>query len=158
MTFQFDKLTIKAQEAVAQAQSTAQANGNPEITPLHLLDSLLAESDGVVRALLEKVGTPVNQLTGTVKSEIDRFPKTSGGSQPGLNAELSNVLNKAAEQATTMQDEFVSTEHLLIALANTDSAAQRLLKLNAVTEKDILDALKTVRGSSRVTDQNPEDK
>ena len=158
MTFRFEKLTIKAQEAVAGAQSAAQSSGNPEITPLHLLSELLGEKDGIVRPLLEKIGVPVNQLVDMVRSELGRLPKASGGSQANISGELRKVLDKSTEQAAAMQDEFVSTEHLLLALTQIESSAKRLLKMSAVGEKDVLEGLKNVRGTSRVTDQSPEDK
>jgi ATP-dependent Clp protease ATP-binding subunit ClpB len=158
MSFRFDKLTIKAQEAVAGAQSLATEKGHPEMDPLHLLATLLAESEGLVKPVLEKVGVKINQLSSMVESEVNRLPKTSGGAQPQPNAAMRQVLEGAVKEAATMKDEFISTEHLLLSLVKTDSKAKNLLKLNAVEEKDILKALQTVRGSARVTDQSPEDK
>jgi len=158
MAFRFEKLTTKAQEAVAGAQSLAGGKGHPEILPLHLLASLLDESGGIVRPLLQKTGAPVSQLAGMVETELARLPSSSGGHAPNISRDLQKVFEASAKQAETMQDEFVSTEHLLIALVTTASAAKRLLELNAVDEKSILEALKTVRGTGRVTDQNPEDK
>ncbi len=158
MTFRFDKLTVKAQEAVSAAQSKASSAGNPEIGVLHLLAALFEESDGIVRPLIEKIGAPVSQLTQVVESELARLPSTSGGSTPGISPELKSVLDGAANIAAQMQDEFVSTEHLLLALTDVDSAAQRLLKMNAIERSDVENALKDVRGSARVTDQHPEDK
>jgi ATP-dependent Clp protease ATP-binding subunit ClpB len=158
MPFRFDKLTIKAQEAVAAAQSLATEAGHAEITPLHLLAALLQESDGVIGPLLERIGTNRGQLDGVVRSELERIPKISGGVGPQAGAELSRVLEAAQREADTMKDEFVSTEHLLLALTRTESAAKRLLKLHAVTDSDILKALQAVRGSTRVTDQSPEAK
>jgi ATP-dependent Clp protease ATP-binding subunit ClpB len=158
MAFRFEKLTVKAQEAVAGSQSLAQEQGNPEITPLHLLAAMLSEKDGVVRPLIEKIGAAIGQIDSTVQSELRRLPKAQGGSQAGINSELKKVLDAAADQAVKMQDEYVSTEHLLLALTQVDTAAKRLLKLAAISEKDVLEALKQVRGSARVTDQSPEDK
>ncbi len=158
MSFRFEKLTTKAQQAVANAQSMAAAKGHAEIGVLHLLSSLLGESDGIVRPLLEKSGAPVQQLNEMVESELDRLPSSSSGSAPNISRELQQVFENSAQQAEKMQDEFISTEHLLLALASVDSQAKRLLELNAITESSILEALKTVRGSARVTDQNPEDK
>ena len=158
MPFRFDKLTIKAQEAIAAAQNLALEKGHPELDALHLLATLLAESEGLVKPLLEKIGVKMSQLDGMVESEINRLPKTSGGTQPQPNGPMRQVLEAADKEATTMKDEFVSTEHLLIALVKVDSKAKSLLKLNAVEEKDILKALQTLRGTNRVTDQNPEGK
>ena len=159
MPFRFDKLTIKAQEAVARAQEMAAEAGNPQIEPVHLLASLLQEEgDGIVRPVLEKMGANVAQLEKIVEAERRHLPKTSGGSPPGISPPLSKVLDAAQSEADGMKDEFVSTEHLLVALARTKSKAQDTLKLNAVGEKELLAALQKVRGSARVTDQTPEDK
>ena len=158
MAFRFDKFTIKAQEGVQQAQELAAEKGNPQIDPLHLLSALLGESDGVVRPLLEKIGVDRRQLEQTVSAELNHFPRSSGGSPPQPSQELIQVFEAAQREASAMKDEFVSTEHLMLALVKVDSKAKRVLKLNAVGEKEVLEALRTVRGSARVTDQNPEDK
>jgi ATP-dependent Clp protease ATP-binding subunit ClpB len=156
MAFRLDKLTIKAQEAVQRAQSLAAEQGHPDIDPLHLLAALAAESDGVARPILEKIGVNVAQLAKMVTGELDRKPEVSGGSQPQPNRQLMAVLESSAKEAATMKDEFISVEHLLLALAKNDSTARNLLELNGVRERDILEALKSVRGSARVTGQNPE--
>lgn len=158
MSFRFDKLTTKAQEAIANSQTMAGAKGHAELTPLHLLSALIGESDGIVRPLLEKAGAPVSQLAEMVESELNRLPSSTGGSTPTPSRELQQVFESAAKSAETMQDEFISTEHLLIGLVSTDGKAKRVLELNAIDKKTILEALKTVRGSARVTDQNPENK
>jgi ATP-dependent Clp protease ATP-binding subunit ClpB len=158
MSFRFEKLTAKAQEAIVNAQNLSGSKGHPEITPLHLVATLLQETDGIVRPLLEKSGAPVRQFQSMVESELGRLPSSSGGGQAGLSRELQKVLDAAAETAKRMQDEFVSTEHLLLALATAPTQAKRIFELNAITEKALLAALKTVRGSAKVTDQNPEAK
>jgi ATP-dependent Clp protease ATP-binding subunit ClpB len=158
MAFRFDKLTIKAQEAVQRAQSLAADRGNPELDPLHLLSALLAESEGIVRPVLEKIGVNVGQLSRLVDSEIGRMPQASGGSQPNPNRASMQVLEASVKESAAMKDEFVSVEHLLLALTKVGSTAKNLLQINGVAEKDILGALRTVRGSSRVTDQSPEEK
>ncbi len=158
MAFRFDKFTIKAQEAVQRAQELAAQRGNPQIDPLHLLSALLTEADGVVRPLLDKIGANRGQLESIVESELSHFPKISGGAGPQPAPELINVFETAQREAETMKDEFVSTEHLMLALVKVESKAKRILKLNAVGEKEVLAALQTVRGSARVTDQNPEEK
>ena len=158
MSFRLDKLTIKAQEAVAGAQSAALERGHPELDPLHLLSSLLAESEGIVQPLLAKIGVNLGQLKTLVETELERLPKVSGGGQPGVNRALQEVLEDSAKQATQLKDEFVSTEHLLLALTKVDSKAKRLLEAHAVRTADILAAMQSVRGSSRVTDQSPEGK
>jgi ATP-dependent Clp protease ATP-binding subunit ClpB len=158
MPFRFDKLTLKAQEAVQRAQELASNAGNPQIEALHLLAALLAEEEGVVRPLLGAVGVNRSQLEQIVRAELAHLPKSSGGSPPHLAADASRVLDAAQAAADQLHDEFVSTEHLLLALVRTKGKAQDALKLNAVGEKEVLEALKKVRGSARVTDQTPEGK
>jgi len=158
MAFRFDKLTIKAQEAVSRAQSLATEAGNPQIEALHLLAGLLEESEGIVQPLLQKVGANVTQLQSVVESERQRLPRTSGGASPPVAQSLAQVLQAAQDEATRMRDEFVSTEHLLLALTKVSSPAQRLLQMHAVSEKDLLAALQAIRGSARVTDESPEAK
>ncbi len=158
MTFRFDKLTIKAQEAVSSAQGLAANRGNPEIDPLHLLAALLQEGDGVVMPILDQIGVQLPQLESMVEAELGRFPKSSGGGPPHPGSSLGRVFEGAQLEADRMKDDYVSAEHLFLALAKVDSKAKRILDLNAIEESDILRALKRIRGSARVTDQNPEAK
>jgi len=158
MTFRFDKLTVKGQEAVARAQTLATEAGNPQIEPLHLLQGLVDEDEGIVKPLLEKIGANLSMLHDTVVAEVGRLPSASSGHPPGISGDLNKVLTNSLTAAEGMKDEFVSTEHLLLALTRVETAAQRLLQMSGVNEKDVLEALRTIRGSSRVTDQFPEDK
>lgn len=159
MAFRFDKLTIKAQEAVQHAQELAADAGNPQIDPLHLLAALIREEEGIVKPLLDKIGVNRDQLGRMVQGELGHLPKQSGSAgQPGISTALSQVLDAAQREAGTMKDDFVSTEHLLLALTKVDSKAKNILKLNAISEKELLEAMRTVRGSARVTDQAPEGK
>ncbi len=158
MAFRFEKLTIKAQEAVARAQQLASDRGHPELDPVHLLAALLSEDDGVIAPLLERIGVNRPQLERIVESELGHFPKVSGGAAPQPNAAFQQVVEAAQQAADSMKDDYVSTDHLLLALTRVDSKAQRVLKLNALGENDVLRGLQSVRGSSRVSDQNPEGK
>lgn len=160
MAFRFDKLTVKSQEAVQQAQSEAENKGHQQLLPLHLLKSLLIEEQGIVRPLLQKIGVKIPQLESMVDGELNRLPKVSGGGtgQVAASREIMQVFDAATQAADQMKDQFVSTEHLLLGLTKVEDAAKRLLSLNAIEEKDILNALRTVRGSQQVTDQSPEDK
>lgn len=157
MAFRPDKLTVKAQEAVQTAQQFAESQGNPQLVPLHLLKALLDEQQGIVRPLLEKIGIRVPQLRSIVDADLGKLPRGSGG-QVGASQAIMQVFDKANQQADVMKDSFTSTEHLLLALTQVDDQAQRVLKLNGVGEADVLNALKSVRGSQQVTDQNPEEK
>ena len=158
MAFRFEKLTVKAQEAVAAAQGRAAELGNPDLDTLHVLAALLAESEGIVVPLLKKMGVAVEQLRSMTQKEIERLPKVSGGREPQLNPSLRTAFEAAAKSADTMKDEYVSTEHLLIGLANSSGKAQDVLRLNGINEQDVLKALQALRGSARVTDQSPEGK
>jgi ATP-dependent Clp protease ATP-binding subunit ClpB len=157
MTFRFDKLTTKAQAAVAEAQSRAASGGNPELTPLHLFAAMLAESDGITRPLLEKMSVDVGKLQELVDSEASRLPSVSGGRQPGIAPALQQTFDAAATAAESLKDEYVSTEHLLLGITRTDNKANNLLKMLGVSDDDVLQAMSQVRGSARVTDQNAED-
>jgi ATP-dependent Clp protease ATP-binding subunit ClpB len=159
MAFRLDKLTVKAQEAIQHAQDVAERHGHQQLVPLHLLDALLHEEQGIVRPLLQKIGANVGQLETMLASELSRLPKVSGGNvQVAVSPALGKVLEQSQKLADQMKDSFVSTEHLLLALAQSGEQAQRLLDLNGIREADLLSALKTVRGTQQVTDQNPEDK
>jgi len=158
MAFRFDKLTVKAQEAVAEAQSQASARGNPEIDPLHILDALLKQPDGIASALFKKMGVSSDRLSGLVSSELSKLSTVSGGRQPGVSPTLQKVFDLAAAKAEAMKDEFISSEHLLLGLSEVDGKAKSLLQLAGVRTSDLLTALKDVRGSARVTDPNAEDK
>ncbi|MBT4887162.1 MAG: ATP-dependent chaperone ClpB [Planctomycetaceae bacterium] len=158
MAFRFDKFTIKAQESVQRAVDLAADRGNPQTTPVHLLFALVAEQEGIVRPLLEKIGVERGHLERIIEAELSHLPKVAGGSQPQPDQELIKVFEIATSESGTMKDDFVSTDHLLIALSKAPSKAQNVLKLAAVTEKELLAGLQAVRGSSRVTDQSPEEK
>ncbi len=158
MPFRFDKLTVKAQEAVQRAQELASERGNPQIEPTHLLSAVLSDREGVASAVLDKIGVNRSQLEKTVDAELKNLPRSSGGATPSAGSGLMQVLEAADREASTMKDEFVSVEHLLLALTKTDTKAREILRLNSVTEPDVLKALQKVRGSTRVQDQNPEAK
>jgi len=158
MAFRFDTFTIKAQEAVQAAVELAADRGNPQVTPVHLLHTLVAEREGIVRPLLEKIGVDRGHLERIIEAELSHLPKVSGGAQPQPDQELIKVFEAATNESHAMKDEFVSTDHLLLGLVKTPSKAKNVLQLAAVGEKELLAGLQAVRGQSRVTDQNPEEK
>jgi ATP-dependent Clp protease ATP-binding subunit ClpB len=153
----FDKLTIKAQEAITRAQEWAQQRDHAEILPLHVLAGLLAETDGVVQPVLQKLSVQIPRIQKIVTDELDRLPKATG-TQLGMNRVTNDVFNQAQKEADRLKDEYVSTEHLLLALAQIKSEAKEILGALGVDHAAILNALKEIRGGQRVTDQNPEDK
>ena len=158
MNFNFEKLTKKSQEAVQRAQQSAIAAQNPEIEPLHLLGALLDETDGNISPILAAVGADTARLRKMVAGELAHRPRVSGAGSANVSGELQQVFAKSAEEATQLTDEFISTEHLLLALAGVDSAAKRLLDLAALDRTKILDGTSQVRGSHRVSDAEPEGK
>src|SRR6266702_286132 len=159
MAIKWDKLTVKSQEAVQAASGYAAENGNPEVLPLHLMAALLEDREGVVIPVLEKVGVPVEQLLSGVNSAIAKLPKVQGGAQTGLSVALQRVLEQGFKEAENFKDDYVSTEHLLLALSKQKGdAVQLALAALGGTHEAILKALADVRGSLRVTDQNPEGK
>ncbi len=153
----FEKLTIKAQEAVTRAQELAQKSDHAEILPLHVLAGLAAETDGVVHPLLQKLGVTVPRLQQILLAELERLPNARG-SQLGMNRATNDVFTQAQKEADRLKDEYVSTEHLLLAVSEVKSSAKEMLAAEGVNHNAILSALKDVRGGQRVTDQNPEEK
>src|SRR5450432_2030397 len=160
MAIRWDKFTVKSQEAMQQASTLAAESGNPEILPLHLLAALFEDREGIIVPLLQKVGIPTEQLLTRVNQAIGGLPKVSGaGAQPSSSNALQRVLDQAFREASNFKDEYVSTEHLLLALAQEkNDPAQVALAGVGATHDAILRGLTTVRGSQRVTDQNPEGK
>ena len=160
MAIKWDKFTVKSQEALQVAQGSAAENGNPEVLPLHLIAALLEDKEGVVRPVLEKVGVAVPQLQANVHAAISKLPKVQGAAQqPGLSQALTKVLDGAFKEAENFKDDYVSTEHLLLSLAKQkNEPVQMALAAEGADYAAILKALQAVRGSQRVTDQNPEGK
>ncbi|MET0849907.1 MAG: Clp protease N-terminal domain-containing protein, partial [Candidatus Rokuibacteriota bacterium] len=155
-----DKLTVKAQEAVSAAQSLADQGNHQAIEPEHLLVALIQQQEGVVGPLLAKLGAPAEAIRRQVQAEIDKLPKVrGGGGRQYASPRLEAALNVASEEAQRLKDEYCSTEHLLIGIAqDKGGAAARILAGHGVTGENIYKALVDVRGTQRVTDQNPEEK
>jgi ATP-dependent Clp protease ATP-binding subunit ClpB len=154
-----DKFTVKAQEAVQAAQSMAERLGHQALEPEHLLAALLEQKDGVVVPLLGKLGARPEAIAQPLSADLGRIPKVSGGSGAYLGERLRKALERAQGEAERLRDDYVSTEHLLIALAQEpDGAAARALKTAGASPEALYRGLVEVRGTQRVTDQNPEDK
>jgi ATP-dependent Clp protease ATP-binding subunit ClpB len=156
----FNKLTVKAQEAFVEAQNFAREAGNPEVTPEHLLVALLRQEGGIVSPILNKLGVNPGAVEAEVAAEIGKFSKVGGAaSEPQTSSTLRKIFDVAFKSADDFKDEYVSTEHFLLAIAKTkESTAARILAKNGVAPDAVLKALQSVRGTQRVTDQNPEDK
>src|ERR1700733_10639694 len=153
----FDKFTLKAQEAVQSAQDIAARHDHQQIEPLHLLAALVAQKDGIVPPLLGRLGVRPDTLAGEIEARLGRIPKVTGAVQQQMSPAANKVLEGAFVEAEQFKDEYVSTEHVLLAIATIrkDEAAELLAKYGASREA-ILQALTSVRGSHRVTSQNPE--
>jgi ATP-dependent Clp protease ATP-binding subunit ClpB len=153
----FDKMTLKAQEALQQANDVAARHENQQIEPIHLLEALVSQTDGVVPPLLARLGIHTEALSQEIEREISRLPKVQGFAQQHMGKPLNNVLERAFDEAERFKDEYVSTEHLFLALAGEErDPAGQLLKRQGATHEAILQALTGVRGNQRVTSQNPE--
>jgi ATP-dependent Clp protease ATP-binding subunit ClpB len=160
MPIRWDKFTVKAQEAVQRASQLASEHGNPELLPVHLLAALLEDKEGIVPPVLEKIGIGPQALLNELYGEIEKLPKVSGeAAQSTLSPSVNKLLEHAFKEASNFKDEYVSTEHLLLAATHLkQDAAQQILKRHGATYDAILKALTSVRGSQKVTDQNPEAK
>jgi ATP-dependent Clp protease ATP-binding subunit ClpB len=153
-----EKLTVKSSEALNEALAYARRLGNPLVYDLHLLHALITQDEGIVAPILQKLGVNVAGLRQGVEREIERYPKQSGA-QPSLSRELNHVIDRAEEEARSLGDEFISTEHLLLGLADTKGTESKALLGSVGADRaSLLEALKAVRGSHRVTDQSPEEK
>ena len=159
MSFNFNRLTVKAQEIVQTAIEIAQNYNNQIVEPEHLLAAIVQESGNVAESIIKKTGGNFNAVKIKVNQMLESLPKVSGtglGNQQ-MGQTLAKLFDIAADEARNLKDEYVSTEHLLLAITNDKSKAGQLLHDNGITYNDILSALKTVRGTQRVTSQNPED-
>ncbi len=153
-----DKMTVKAQEALAGSQSAAAQAGHAAFGPLHLLDALLRQEGGLTARLLEKIGIPPDRLASIVTSELSRLPTQSAQAGAGPDPAMAGILAHAEKEARQLDDEYVSVEHLLLALAEQLSPAKEALSALGADRDAILSAMKDIRGPQRVTDQTPEDK
>ncbi len=161
MAIRWEKLTVKSQQAMQQAQERATELGNPEMQPVHLLLALIEDREGVIPAVLEKIGVPTERLESDLHSDRGETASRGGSksAQPGVSQALNKVIDQAFREAANFKDEYVSTEHLLLGAAHLKGDAVRdALAAVGATHEAILQALTAVRGSQRVTDQNPEGK
>ena len=159
MAIRWDKFTVKAQEAVQRASELASEHGNPELMPVHLLAALMEDKAGIVPPILEKIGIGPQAVLSDLHRELEKLPKVSGeAAQPTISNAANKLLDQAFKEASNFKDEYVSTEHLLLAATHLKDAAQQILKSHGATYDAILKALTVVRGSQKVTDQNPEAK
>jgi ATP-dependent Clp protease ATP-binding subunit ClpB len=153
-----DRLTTKSREAIQEAQGLAARRGHPEILPEHVVAALLGQDGGVARPMLKKAGADLDALERAIGDHLDKLPKLEGGSEPGLSRRTLHMLNKAEDHAKSMKDDFVSVEHLLVALLRDDKDAAALFERARVRPDAFQKAVAEVRGSQKVQDQDPEGK
>src|SRR5438876_4181141 len=154
-----ERFTDKAREAIGEAAEIAKQHSNGQIEVEHLLDALLSQEGGVVQQIIQKVGGNLAEAKRMVKSDIERMPRVYGGSEPGISSRLRKVLENAWREMSNFKDEYLSVEHLLLAMFDSDNeAAQRVLRAAGLTRANVLQALTSIRGSQRVTDPHPEGK
>jgi ATP-dependent Clp protease ATP-binding subunit ClpB len=154
-----DKLTIKSQEALQQAQGLAEKRNHQAIDVEHLLFALLGQPEGVATSLLQKLGVPLNALTDRLQKALDRLPQVSGGAgQTYITPRLKKTIENAESEAESLKDEYVSAEHLLLAMVQDGGEAGKFLKEQGATRDKIFNALVSIRGGQRITDPNPEEK
>jgi len=155
----FEKFTIKAQEAIARAQSIASENGHQSIEDFHLVSALLEQREGIIYPILQKLEINIEEFLHKIENLVSSTPKVSGQNvQLYMGPDLANVLNAAFKEAEQLKDEYVSTEHILIALASGRGKAAEIIRQYKITKDRILKILVEIRGTHRITDQNPEDK
>ena len=153
----FDRFTIRGQEAIQEAIGIAERNENQQVEPEHLLGTMLEQKEGVVRPILGKIGANAAGITTEVQAAIAKFPKVSGGQQY-FSTRTNAIFQEAQKEAEKMQDEYVSTEHLLLAIASEkDGDAGRILRSSGITREDLEKVITEMRGGSRITDQNAEE-
>jgi len=151
-----DKYTLRGQEAIQAAIETAERNQNQQVEPEHLLLAMLEQPEGVIRPTLGKLGANVQVVLNDTNAAIARFPKIQGSSQQYFSSRLSQIFTAAQKQAEALQDEYISTEHLLLAIADEKEGAGKLLRQHGVNRDDLLKIIEGMRGGSRITDQNAE--
>ena len=156
----FDRLTIKAQEALETAQNLATDAQNPELSVEHLMLALIKQTDGIVTPIFQKLGVDLSEITSAIEAAVQKMPKVQGAaSEIRMAHALQSVLDAGFKEATALKDAYVSTEHLLIACAEAkQTEVGKILREAGVTKDKILKALVDIRGNQRITDQNPEDK
>lgn len=152
----YENFTIKTQEALQEASSIANKNDNAEIAPEHVLQALLEQQDGLTVPVIERIGVSTNELNNKVKDIVRSNPKVSGAAQVYFSSQTQKVLANAEKEMSALKDQYLSTEHLLLAIAGSDTRAGELLRKCGIDRKAILEALKSVRGNQTVDSQDPE--
>ena len=154
----YDKFTLKVQDALQNASALAQKNDHSEIGLEHLLSSLLSQKDGIVSPIIERVGVNAQGLQKQVDDLLASYPKVTGNAQMRFSDSLQKVLAKAEDEMTKLKDQYLSCEHLLLSMTNSESPAGELLRKNGINYNSVLESLKAVRGNQTVDSNDPESK
>ena len=155
----YDKFTIKSQELIQNAQDLASRQKNPQLEPEHLLSAMLTETDGIAGAILQKMGVAPGQVVSEITRAVERLPKVSQPDQVFVSSQTKKVLDAAFAEAAKMKDQYVSIEHILLALCDEKNGeTPRILHRHGINRDAILKVLIDIRGSQRITDPNPEEK
>lgn len=154
----FNRFTIKSQEIIENAQALASENGHQEILPIHILLEAVKQHDGVMKSILQKLEINVDNLKNDINKEMNTLPKISGMNQVYLSQQLADIFQKAEKESNKLKDDFITAEHIILAIVKSNDVSANILKNNGITYERILKALKDVRGNQRVTDQDPESK
>jgi len=153
----FDKFTIKSQELIQNAQSLASQSGNQQIEPEHLLSAMLDEKEGIARVMFHKLGVSPDDIANELTQAIDKLPKISSIGDVYISQMTKGILDAAFAEATKMKDQYVSIEHILLAISDEKNGeAAKILNRNGITSESILKVLMEIRGSESITDPNPE--
>ncbi|HAX62055.1 MAG TPA: type VI secretion system ATPase TssH, partial [Elusimicrobia bacterium] len=153
-----EKFTVKSQEALAEAQSLAEKEHNQQLTDLHLLFAIIEQKGGTVPEILRKLSINISHLKREVEKEFEKLPKVEGYGQIYLSTELARIMEDAKSEAAALKDEFISTEHFLLAIPSSKTKSGEILSKHGINKEKILKILVEVRGNMKITDQNPEDK
>jgi ATP-dependent Clp protease ATP-binding subunit ClpB len=155
----YDKFTIKSQELIQNAQDLASRQKNPQLEPEHLLSAMLTETEGIAGAILQKMGVAPGQVVSEITRAVERLPKVSQPDQVFVSSQTKKVLDAAFAEAAKMKDQYVSIEHILLALCDEKNGeTPRILHRHGINRDAILKVLIDIRGSQRITDPNPEEK
>lgn len=152
----FDKYTLKMQAAINSAVSMAEDKSSTEITTFHILSALLSDKEGIIIPLFEKIGAPVEDVRNEIDSYLERLPKIYGDVNRGVSRALQKVFSRAEKVSVEFKDEYVSTEHFLLAALKEDPDVKSILEKYGINEKSVLEALKSVRGDKKITSNDPE--
>ncbi|HLP61719.1 MAG TPA: Clp protease N-terminal domain-containing protein, partial [Candidatus Deferrimicrobium sp.] len=153
-----DRFTLKANSAIDESVKLAAANGNQEITPLHITLAILSDPENIVPEVIKKTGADINRIISSIEREIEKLPKIQGATDQYLDKDFKKILDQAETTAKQFKDDYVSTEHMFLAIIDLKDIVAKILNGNGINRENFLRALMDIRGNQKITDQNPEEK